>query len=42
MGFTENKKNQIKRYMLEKIGEGNKDVAKKAVEAKGIKSYFVL
>lgn len=36
MGFTENKKNQIKRYMLEKIGEGNKDVAKKAVEAFGV------
>lgn len=33
MGFTENKKVRIKRYILEKIGEGNKDVVKKAVAA---------
>lgn len=36
MGFTENKKSQIKRYILEKISGGHKDVAKRAVEAFGI------
>ena len=33
MSFTSEKRDQIKKYILEKIGDGQKDVAKRASEA---------
>ena len=33
MSFTSEKRDQIKKYILEKIDDGQKDVAKRAAEA---------